>query len=101
MINIKEMHKYFLMVNIISVISLNLHELKKIFKNSESCENEIKFIKKIEGMRDFSKILHDIVTFNLISLLTHMMPKYSLIIRCVRKVKNKIKDIKNNVLHND
>ena len=42
-------------------------------------------------LRDYSKILYDLVTLNIISLLSNLIPKYGIITRCYRKIKSKIK----------
>ena len=94
MINISDINKYSLMINIISIIILNSYELKNIFRKDNELDNDNSIIKKIEGLRDFSKILYDLVTLNIISLLSNTIPKYGLIIRCIKKVKNQIKNMK-------
>jgi hypothetical protein len=92
---ISDIKKYFLVLHIISMIILNTYELKNTFnkknKDSSKLEKELKNIKNIEGLRDYTKILYDLVTLNIISLLSNLIPKYGIITRCYRKIKSKIR----------
>ena len=70
---ISDIKKYFLVLHIVSMIILNTYELKNIFnkkKDSSKLEKELKNIRNIEGLRDYTKILYDLVTLNIISLLS-------------------------------
>lgn len=91
---ISDIKKYFLVLHIVSMIILNTYELKNIFnkkKDSSKFEKELKRIKNIEGLRDYTKILYDMVTLNIISLLSNLIPKYGILKRCYRKIKSKIR----------
>jgi hypothetical protein len=91
---ISDIKKYFLVLHIVSMIILNTYELKNIFnkkKDSSKLEKELKNIKNIEGIRDYTKILYDLVTLNIISLLTNAIPKYGVITKLYRKIKSKIR----------
>lgn len=96
---IDEIRKYFMMINIISIIALNSYELRKIFKtDKKSSEKTTSILGKIEGARDISKIFYDLVSLNIISLATTLLPKYGLAFRAYKKIKNKIKSM---VCHRD
>ena len=91
---ISDIKKYFLVLHIVSMIILNTYELKNIFnkkKDSSKLEKELKNIKNIEGFRDYTKILYDLVTLNIISLLSNLIPKYGILTKCYRKIKSKIR----------
>jgi len=91
---ISDIKKYFFVLHIISMIILNTYELKNVFnkkKDSGELEKELKNIKNIEGIRDYTKIVYDLVTLNIISLLSNLIPKYGSITRCYRKIRSKIR----------
>ena len=93
---LSDIKKYFLIINIISIITLNSYELKKLLRNKPSSPSNstLKLLEQLEGTRDFSRIFYDLISLNIISLLTNLIPKYGLITKTYRKVKDKIKRFK-------
>jgi hypothetical protein len=65
---------------------------------TKSSEKTTSILGKIEGARDISKIFYDLVSLNIISLATTLLPKYGLAFRAYKKIKNKIKSM---VCHRD
>jgi hypothetical protein len=91
---ISDIKKYFIVLHIISLIILNMHDLKNVFnkkKDPIEFEKELKNIKNIEGLRDYTGILYDAVTLNIIPLLSKLITKYGSITKYYRKIRSKIR----------
>jgi len=91
-----DVKKYFLIINIISIITLNSYELKRILRNKSTSPSHSTstLLGQIEGARDFSRIFYDLISLNIISLLTNIIPKYGLIVKTYRKIKDKVKRLR-------
>jgi hypothetical protein len=78
--------------SLIIIIKIIIHilELRKIY-NDSNLSNK-KLIEKFTHAKDFIVILYNLFTYNLVGFISNIIPKYFLIIKFYRKIKDKIKN---------